>query len=686
MIASIDIGTTYSSICILGPDGKAQPVDISTGASMFGSKYSLPSAVFIEDGGGILVGQAAMNSRKHKPQNFRNEFKRHLGEDFPLLVGERSFRPEALYTELFRHMKARAEKLTGESIEKAYLTYPASYGKKRREKLRAAANAAGLFDLELVDEPTAAAMRYCAEGYVKDGQTLLVYDFGGGTFDVSLIRYENGKFELLSEPLGLERCGGMDIDYLISLDMRDTIEKEMPGTWDMLQQTPNRFLRFTSQLNELAVKAKHHLSDANTFEEYIEIGMDDVHYQLTQERLNGMIAELVGNTVKICRRALDEADVAASEVSAVLMVGGTTRIPLVQEMARKITGKPVLCAADLELIVSQGALLYNKYRESEQQNSNYSPKKRQPATNVKKHSAEDYFNRGQMAEKTQAWSEAAEQYRQAAFLGHKGALRELSLIQRKNASQNLPQQKYIIPAVVSIPEKKQPVTNIKKRTFSAEDYFNQGQMAAKNQAWSEAAEHYRQAAILGHKGALRELSLIQRAGKQTQVHQPVRNQGSTLEQLAQQFIASGNYTEIKRYLHPDTVKAFTVLIKKCKVPADETIIFAHDDTVFRSGSNGFIVTNRGIHTNNWLIFGHEIIFTSWQEFTDSSIIFSKEDAPQVTRLKIPSGGIRSISSLIVFNSDVSTAEQTEMRKEMKNFWHALHHFLRTNRREKGSTL
>ena len=766
MIASIDIGTTYSSICILGPDGKAQPVDISTGASMFGSKYSLPSAVFIEDGGGILVGQAAMNSRKHKPQNFRNEFKRHLGEDFPLLVGERSFRPEALYTELFRHMKARAEKLTGESIEKAYLTYPASYGKKRREKLRAAANAAGLFDLELVDEPTAAAMRYCAEGYVKDGQTLLVYDFGGGTFDVSLIRYENGKFELLSEPLGLERCGGMDIDYLISLDMRDTIEKEMPGTWDMLQQTPNRFLRFTSQLNELAVKAKHHLSDANTFEEYIEIGMDDVHYQLTQERLNGMIAELVGNTVKICRRALDEAGVAASEVSAVLMVGGTTRIPLVQEMARKITGKPVLCAADLELIVSQGALLYNKYRESEQQNSNYSPKKRQPATNVKKHSAEDYFNRGQMAAKNQAWSEAAEQYRQAAFLGHKGALRELSLIQRKNASQNLPQQKHIIPAVVSIPEKKQPVTNIKKRTFSAEDYFNQGQMAAKNQAWSEAAEHYRQAAILGHKGALRELSLIQRknasqnlpqqkhiipavvsipekkqpvtnikkrtfsaedyfnqgqmaaknqawseaaehyrqaailghkgalrelsliqrAGKQTQVHQPVRNQGSTLEQLAQQFIASGNYTEIKRYLHPDTVKAFTVLIKKCKVPADETIIFAHDDTVFRSGSNGFIVTNRGIHTNNWLIFGHEIIFTSWQEFTDSSIIFSKEDAPQVTRLKLPSGGIRSISSLIVFNSDVSTAEQTEMRKEMKNFWHALHHFLRTNRREKGSTL
>ena len=280
----------------------------------------------MEDNGNILVGQAAMNSRRHKPQNFHKEFKRNLGEEIPFLLGERSFRPEELYTELFRHMKLRAEKLTGEPIEKAYLTYPASYGAKRREKLCSAAKAAGLFELELVDEPTAAAMCYCAEGYIKDGQTLLVYDFGGGTFDVSLIRYENGKFELLSEPLGLERCGGMDIDYLIAADIREAIEKELPGTWDSLQKNPSRFMRFTSQLNELAVKAKHHLSDANSFEEYIEVGMDDVHYQLTLERFNGMIASLVGQTLQTCRRALDEAGAAPSEISAVLMVGGTSRI------------------------------------------------------------------------------------------------------------------------------------------------------------------------------------------------------------------------------------------------------------------------------------------------------------------------------------------------------------------------
>ena len=379
MIVSIDIGTSYSSICMLGTDGKAHPVDISTGASMFGSKYSMPSAVFVEDGGAVIVGQAAMNSRKRKPQNFRMEFKRNLGEDIPILLGDRSFRPEELYTELFRHMKARAEDVGGGQIEKAYLTHPASYGKQRREKLRAAANAAGLFELELLDEPTAAAMCYCGEGYVKDGQTLLIYDFGGGTFDVSLIRYTNGAFQLLSEPVGLERCGGMDIDYLIASDMRETIQRELPGAWEELQTNKRRFLRLTSQLNELAVKAKHHLSSASLFEDYLSVDMDDVTYRLTVERFNEMIAPLTGQTLQTCRRALDEAGVKASEVSAVLMVGGTSRIPLVREIAKKITGSPAQCVADLELAVAQGALDYRQFEQKKRQEAEAREKARREA-------------------------------------------------------------------------------------------------------------------------------------------------------------------------------------------------------------------------------------------------------------------------------------------------------------------
>ncbi len=369
MIVSIDIGTNYSSICRLGPDGKVQPVDISTGASMFGSKYSLPSAVFVEDGGNILVGQAALNNRRRRPENCRMEFKRNLGEDAPVLLGERSFHTEDLYTELFRHMKVKAEKGTGEQIGRTFLTYPASYGKDRRERLCSAARAAGLFDLQLVDEPTAAAMCYCAQGYVKDGQTLLVYDFGGGTFDTALIRYENGRFTHLAQPAGLERCGGMDIDYLIMQDMRRAIEKEYPGTWDGLKGNKERYMRFMVRLNEMAVKAKHHLSDAGLYDDYIEVaGADEVFYRLTREQLNQMTASLVGQTVSVCRQMLADAGMSASDLSAVLLVGGTSRIPLVQEMAGKIMGKPPLCAADLELSVAQGPLMYlHKQEEIERE-------------------------------------------------------------------------------------------------------------------------------------------------------------------------------------------------------------------------------------------------------------------------------------------------------------------------------
>lgn len=403
MVVSIDIGTSYSSICMLGLDGKAHPVDISTGACMFGSKFSLPSAVFVEDSGNVVVGQAALNSRKRKPQNFYMGFKRNLGENIPILLGERSFRPEELYIELFRHMKARAEEVSGERVEKAFLTYPASYGKQRKDKLCAAARTAGLFDLDLVDEPTAAAMCYCAEGYVKDGQTLLVYDFGGGTFDVSLLRYENGGFELLAEPVGLERCGGMDIDYLIASDMREAINKELPGAWDELQKNERRFQRLTSQLSELAVKAKHHLSSAGVFEDYLTVDLDDVNYQITVERFNGMIAPLVGQTIQTCRRALDEAQVSPADVSAVLMVGGTSRIPLVKEMARKITGKPALCAADLELAVAQGALVYHT-----------APKSAAVTTDE----LQAWYETGRRSEAEYQWKQALQWYEKAAEQGH----------------------------------------------------------------------------------------------------------------------------------------------------------------------------------------------------------------------------------------------------------------------------
>lgn len=425
MIVSIDIGTSYSSICRLDPNGKAQPVDIGTGASMFGSKNSLPTAVFVEEDGRLLIGQAAMNRRKSNPQNFRMEFKRNLGEDIPIVLGGRNFRPEDLYTELFRHMKECAERESGEPVELSYLTYPASYGEGRKDRIRAAAKAAGLFEVELVDEPTAAAMCYCAEGYIEDGQTLLVYDFGGGTFDVSVLRYEGGAFRLLSEPGGLERCGGIDMDRLIFQDMMSRVDADI---LESLKARQRNYMHFVNQLGELAVKAKHHLSAAQVFDEEIEIGFDMVPYRLTVERFNEMIAPLVGGTIQACRQTLEEVGVDASELSAILMMGGTSRVPLVQNMAQGISRTArLLYSVNLELAVAQGALNYRNNRnkqhgKKDKNNSDNKKNERDNRSDSNARSAQDWLDRGLEAEEREEWTEAVSCYQKAAELGNAEAM------------------------------------------------------------------------------------------------------------------------------------------------------------------------------------------------------------------------------------------------------------------------
>ncbi len=361
MIAGIDIGTSYSSICVLDGSGKIKPVDIATGTSMFGSKYSLPSAVFVEDNGNVLVGQAAMNSRKRRPQNFRMEFKRDLGQDIPIVLGNSSFLPEDFYTELFRHMKASARKMSSESIETVCLTCPAAFGKKKREKVLKAAKAAGFFNVQLVDEPTAAAMSFKEDGVLSGRKKLLIYDFGGGTFDVSLLAYDNGRFSLMTEPSGLERCGGIDIDRMIFEDMQKCIDPEILAS---IAKDPKKAMRLNVQLSELAVKAKHHLSTASVYEEYIEVGMDDFEYTLTLDKLNTMIAGMVGQTIDVCRKVVEDAGIKVKDLSAILMVGGTSRVPLAQTMVKQMAaGVPVYCSADVDLAVGRGALMFAKSGE-----------------------------------------------------------------------------------------------------------------------------------------------------------------------------------------------------------------------------------------------------------------------------------------------------------------------------------
>lgn len=197
-------------------------------------------------------------------------------------------------------------------------------------------------------------MGYFKAGLIKEGEKILIYDFGGGTFDASLLGCNRGEFHSLAEPAGLEHCGGIDIDRMIYEDMLRKLDPDMLA---LVNQKPINRMRLDSQLAELAVKAKHHLSSAKNFSEDIQIGFELVPYSLSREALEEMLSPMAGQTISVCRSLLKNAGLEASDLSAILMVGGTSRIPLVQTaVAQLAKNVPVLASIDLELAVASGAL------------------------------------------------------------------------------------------------------------------------------------------------------------------------------------------------------------------------------------------------------------------------------------------------------------------------------------------
>lgn len=356
-IIGIDIGTSYSSLAVLDEDGNARPVKVANGKCMFGDSYSFPSAVYVEDDGSIVIGQIAMSKKMRNPDRFKGDFKRDLGQSIPYNLGNVQLLPEDIYKEIFIYFKKCAEEAAGEKITKAYITYPANFSRKKRELVEQAAKKAGLLEVELIDEPTAAAFNYCCKNKIKTGDKLLVYDFGGGTFDVALIQFDGKRFTQVTDSLGIDNCGGIDIDREIFSDIAGVIPKEL------LEAMNNNTLakeRTKSQIMELSVKVKHQLSEISSCREDIQIGYDFIDYELTRERLNEMIKDIVGNTLVKVKNIVKNAKLEMGDIDAILLVGGTSRIPYVRAELEKTTGKAACKDIDPELAVCMGAALWNE--------------------------------------------------------------------------------------------------------------------------------------------------------------------------------------------------------------------------------------------------------------------------------------------------------------------------------------
>jgi len=356
-LLGIDLGTTYSVVATPQKlEGKYfQNVRGVTVIKDSSNQRLTPSVVALSPQGELVVGRRAKSLAGRSPAPILF-VKRHMGEDTELELGDRRLLPEMVSAEILRFLKEMVEKQLGEEVEEVVVSVPAYFDTGQKQKTREAAELAGLTVGEIVQEPVAAALSYCAEDE-RDPLTLMTYDLGGGTFDVSLLRRKEGTFEIL-EFDGDPRLGGCDFDKRLA---RWIVDRLSAGyALDLDPQSPE-----WSQVLLWAETAKLKLTDHELFEiRELNTGIVDARgepvsvdgLEISRETFENLISEDVERTIQLCRRALEKAELRPEDLDEIVMVGGSSRIPLVSRRLEEEFGRrPRL--ADPDLAVAVGAAI-----------------------------------------------------------------------------------------------------------------------------------------------------------------------------------------------------------------------------------------------------------------------------------------------------------------------------------------
>ncbi len=327
-VLGIDLGTTNSCMAIM--EG-GQPVII---ANAEGGRTT-PSVVAFTKDGERLVGNVAKRQAITNPNRTVQSIKRKMGTDDKTVIGDKSYTPQEISAMILQKLKLDAEEYLGEKITKAVVTVPAYFNDAQRQATKDAGTIAGLEVLRIITEPTASALSY---GIDKEGEaTVLVYDLGGGTFDVSILQLGDGVFEVRSTA-GNNRLGGDDFDKLVVDYLVDEFRKQEGID---LRNDPVAMQR----LRDAAETAKIELSTVqktNINLPYItttESGPKFLDVDLTRAKLEHLITDLVESTLGPVKQALSDAKLGADDIDHILLVGGSTRVPLVQETIKKVLKK-----------------------------------------------------------------------------------------------------------------------------------------------------------------------------------------------------------------------------------------------------------------------------------------------------------------------------------------------------------
>lgn len=343
-IIGIDLGTTNSCVAVM-EGGNPTVIANAEGAR------TTPSVVAFSKSGERLVGKVAKNQAVTNPDKTIISIKRDMGSDRRVEIDGKKYSPQEISAMVLQKLKADAESYLGETITQAVITVPAYFSDSQRQATKDAGKIAGLEVLRIINEPTAAALAY---GFDKEKeQKVMVYDLGGGTFDVSILEIGEGVLEVLATS-GNNRLGGDDFDKRVMDYLVETFKKD---TGINLENDKMALQR----LKEAAEKAKIELSGVMStninlpFITADETGPKHLDVNLTRAKFEELIKDLVESTSGPVNQALNDAGLKASDLDKVLLVGGSTRVPMVEELVKKLTGKEPFKGVNPDECVAVGA-------------------------------------------------------------------------------------------------------------------------------------------------------------------------------------------------------------------------------------------------------------------------------------------------------------------------------------------
>ena len=344
-IIGIDLGTTNSCVCVM--DG-AKPKVLETPEG----KRTIPSVVAFK-GTDVIVGEAAKRQTITN-KNTISSIKRKMGTKEMTKIGDKQYTPEEISAKILSYIKSCAEDKLGHSVQKAVITVPAYFNDSQRAATKAAGKIAGLSVERIINEPTAAALAYGLDKLNKE-QKILVYDLGGGTFDVSILDMAEGSFEVLATS-GDNKLGGDDWDQRIIDWLVQEIRKEHGVDLSKDKMAMQR-------LKDAAEKAKIDLSGSKETQillPYISMTSDgplNIEKTLTRAKFESLTKDLLERTIKPVKDAIKESKLSFNDIHQVLLVGGSTRMPAVQELVKKITGKEPNKTVNPDEVVAMGAAI-----------------------------------------------------------------------------------------------------------------------------------------------------------------------------------------------------------------------------------------------------------------------------------------------------------------------------------------